>query len=193
MEDLITGADSFATQLRFQLFNKNKQVFKREIYTHKIWGSQIKGGLEVCDAFILEHDRGEYKDYEDILKRYENLIILFKEQLSNLVEVNSSFDEFAIKKTYERFSRDKKIKLIASDFKEDIKVAVLRGSLVACEKLLNDHIKEPINKLDILIGEVHILRMCYWNTYRKNNRKHILREVDVIDTMQVNPKNLILN
>ena len=34
MEDLITGAETFANYLRFQLFKKNNQMFRKDVYIH---------------------------------------------------------------------------------------------------------------------------------------------------------------
>ena len=192
MEDLITGAETFANYLRFQLFKKNNQMFRKDVYAHKIWGSQLKGGLEVCDAILLENQEKKYNSYEDLVSRYKDLLDKLKKELTD-IDLTSSMLEFSNNKSKQLFGLRKKDKIKAHSFKEDIRISVLRGSYLACKRLLDEHIREPINKLDILLGDVHIVRMNYWNTYRSGNRQRQLREVDVIDTMQVNPANLTMS
>lgn len=192
MEDLITGAETFSNYLRFQFFKKQRQAFEKANYLHKVWGSQIKGGLEVCDDLLLKEKNNKFANSDEVISRYVTLIDLIKKEIPT-IDTEKTFEDYALDIAFKIYGNEKKLKVSALGFKEDIRFAVLRGSLIACKKLLEDHLKDPIHKTDILMGEVHILRMKYWNTYQAGNRQKVLRKVDVVDTMQVNPKNLILS
>lgn len=192
MEDLITGADTFANYLRFQFFKKQRQVFEKSNYLHKVWGSQLKGGLEVCDAILLEESKNKFSIPEDVTSMYVNILESILKEVPH-IDKTKTFEDYANDKVFSIYGNEKKLKVYAQTFKEDIRHAILRGSLIACEKLLVDYLKDPTLSIDVLMGEVHILRMKYWNTYQSGNRQKVLRRVDINDTMQVNPQNLILS
>lgn len=184
MEDIISGAKSFSQFLRFQMCKKNKQVLKREIYSYRIWGSQIKGGLEVCDAILLENQDIPFVSAEDVLTRYKNLALQLTTELPD-IDTLCSHSEYAIAKSSKLFGILNKKKIEASVFQEDVRVAVLRGSLKTCKDLLKAHYDDPIMKPDIMMGDVHIIRMNLWNKYASSSKK--MKKVDVLDTMLPNP------
>ena len=183
MEDLISVATSFSKYLRFQICKKQNQTLNRNTYSQKIQGSQIKGGLEVCDAILLENQNLPFVGVEDVITRYKNLVLQFKKELVK-INVEKSYEDYTQLKLDSYFGKRKKAVIRAVDFEKEIRLAVLRGSLKACEKLLNEHEQEPKDIIDIL-GDVHILRMNLWNSYASTSPK--IRKVDVLDTMLVNP------
>lgn len=190
MEDLISGAESFSSYLRLQLFKKNCQTFDKATYMHKIWGSQIKGGLEVCDAILLENQDKKFSNSDDLINRYKSIIPRVKEEIAN-IEFESSIVDFSEKLSKKYFIKSSTNKMFAIDFKKDVRLSALRGIFLTLIKLLEYSTLEKM-ELDVLIGEVHIIRMKLWNTYRDGDRQQSLREVDVLDTMELNPENLVL-
>jgi len=184
MEDLISGARTFSQFLRFQICKKNKQVLKKELYFHRIWGSQIKGGLEVCDSILLENQNLPFENADDVIARYENINLHLNKELKSL-ETTDSHEEYAKSKSDKLFGKLTKNKIDAAIFMEDVRIAVLRGSLKTCRDLLKAHQDEPTMKPDIMMGDVHIVRMNLWNKYAASSRK--MKKVDVLDTMLPNP------
>jgi len=182
MEDIISGAKTFSSYLRFQLCSKQKQVFKRDVYAQKIWGSHLKGGLEVCDALLLEHQNLPFVDVEDLETRIKNLSLQLRKELQN-VDLAITFDSYVTLKTKEAFGTSDKVKVSAEDFQENVRLAVLRGSYKTCIKLLEN--VSPKDTVDIILGDVHILRMQLWNIYATSSNK--MKKVDLIDAMTANP------
>jgi len=182
MEDIVKGALNFSKFLRFQLFKKQNQVLKRDIYSKRIWGSHIKGGLEVCDAILLEHQDCSFVDVEDLETRINNLMLQLKEELNN-VNLTAKFNKYIDLKISQNFGKLNKEKLNANEFEEDIRIAVLRGSLKTCEKLIKS--MQPEDSVDTALGEVHVLRMNLWNLYATSSSN--MKRVDVLDTMLPNP------
>jgi len=184
MHDLITGATTFSKYLRYQICTKQNQTLHRDVYSHKIHGSQIKGGLEACDFILLEHQNISFVDAEDILTRYKNIITQYKDTLKD-ANIDKTFYEYTKFKITSTYGKRNKAIIRAVDFEKEIKLAVLRGGLKTCEKLVGDYYRKPIEDIDLLMGDVHLLRMSLWNTYALSSRK--IRKVDVLDTMLVNP------
>jgi hypothetical protein len=186
MEDLICGADSFAKFMRYTHCSKLNQTLQKSIYTQKIWGAQLKGGLEVCDAILFENKDLSFSSTLDIETRYKNLIYLFKIELGNDIDILKSFTKYAEIKSYEIYGGLKKTKINANIFEDNIRRATLRGSLVICEKLLAKNNLEPTDSIDVMLGDIHISRMELWNEYASSTKG--ITKLDVTDTMHLIPQ-----
>jgi len=184
VDELIVEAISFARCLRFQLCKKQKQVLSRNLYSQKIWGSQIKGGLEVCDAILLENQNLTFISSDDLKMRYRNIIFQLKKEFIDLNK-EYSFLEYADQKTLITFGKANKAKVNALTFEKEVNCSVLRGSLKTCEKLLFKNDQELIQNIDVMLGDVHIERMDLWNSYAATSKT--MKKIDLMDAMIPNP------
>ena len=189
MNQLITGASTFSKFLRFQLCTKQRQVLNRKVYTHRLWGSQIKGGLEVCDALLFENKENPFSSTKNLENRLKECVTQLKKELKDK-DTQKSFLEYTSFKISQIFGKLNKIKIDSSKFEEDIRIGLLRGSLTVCEDLLNKNEKDPTNDVDVMMGDVHIIRMNLWNDYVKKSKSNNLKRVDIYEAMEIAPLGL---
>jgi len=189
MENLIQGANSFSDLIRFQLFKKKYQTLKKSSYAHKIWGSHVKGGLEICDALLIENQEEPFTSSDDIDSRLKKISIKLEEETKN-VNKAISFDEYISMKISKNFGKASKEKLYAEEFREDVRDSCLRGSFKTCEKLLDMVKDDPAECVDTRLGDIHIIRMELWNIYADYNN---MKKVTVTEAMEVEVSRLAYN
>jgi len=165
---------------------KKKKIFKRTIFDNKLKGSHIKGGLELCDALLLEHQDNSFVDVEDIVTRLKHLRLELNKKYDG--DLSDPLSTYTYKLADVVFNKRVKEKIAGNTFGESVEKTVLRGSIKACEDLINSHEKDPCDTIEIFIGEVHILRWSLWTAYCKLNPH--MPKATLEDAMEIDPKNL---
>lgn len=109
--------------------------------------------------------------------------------MEQIKDVVAGLKRMARNCVYKQFAQADRKKINSKDFEKMMLQASVKGALDVAEYLIKV-LEEKEMTVDLLKGDLHLLRIELWEGYRTTN--HLARKIELDEAMKVELNNLIL-